>query len=177
MVKRILRLTLILFITASFLSLFMSCKRQSTAPEMPNTGGDNSISVSCSPSSGGTGTEVIVMVSINKNQGEIKAFGLTIGFDPDVFQYVSAGKGILTQSWSVVDGNVNEPGQLVAGGFAGTGFSVPAGSSGNLLQVKLKVIYSGSNDNFASQITIKNYLDDISDMAPKPASATFTFKK
>ncbi len=162
---------------ASILLLFIQCKSQSTAPEMPDVTGENIISVSCSPSSGGSGTEVTITISVNKNQKEIKAFGLEMTFDSDVFRYLRTSKGILTGNWTSVDGNVTEPGKLIAGGFMGSGSPVAAGSSGDLLQVKLKVIYSGSNDNFTSQITIKKYQDDISDMTPKPASATFTYKK
>lgn len=177
MIKGTTRLVLTFVIAVSFLLSLMNCKNQSTAPDTVDSMADNSISVSCSPTTGGTGTEVTVSVLINKNQGEITAFGLTVAFDKDVFQYLSASKGLLTQSWSVVDGNVNEPGLLIAGGFAGSGFAVPAGSSGNLIQLKLKVIYSGANDNFTSQITIRNYLDDISGMKPKPTSTTFTYNK
>ncbi len=177
MIKGTTRLALAFIIAVSFLFSLINCKNQSTTPDTVDSKADNSISVSCSPSTGGTGTEVTVMVSINKSQGEITAFGLTVAFDKDVFQYLSASKGLLTQSWSVVDGNVNDPGLLIAGGFAGSGFTVPAGSSGGLIQIKLKVIYSGANSNFTSQITIRNYLDDISDMRPKPTSTTFTYNK
>jgi hypothetical protein len=167
----------IFFITLSFLLLFMNCKSQSTAPEMPEPGGDNSISVSCSPSTGGTGTKITLTISVNKNQKEIKAFGFEMKFDSAVFKYLNAEKGTLTGSWAAVDANVTNAGNLIAGGFVGSGTAVAEGSGGILIQFKLKVIYSGSNDNFTSQIVIKNYQDDISGMLPKRASVTFTYKK
>ena len=177
MIQGIFRRTSTFLLTGFFVLSSVNCKSQSTAPKVPDTGEDNKISVSCSPSTGGTGTEITVTVSINKNQREIKAFGLEITFDPAVFQYLSTGKGSLTGSWASVDGNVNDPGKLIVGGFGGSGTPLATGSSGSLLQVKFKVIYSGSNDNFTNQITIKNYQDHISGMTPATASVTFTYKK
>ncbi len=172
------RLTIIIFVAVVSLLASMSCKSQSTAPEMPDIDdNDNNISMSCSPSTGGSGTEVTVTISITKNQQEIKAFGLEMTFDSDVFKYLNAAKGSLTGGWATVDGNVTDPGKLIAGGFVGSGTAVAAGSSGSLSQIKLKVIYSGSNDNFTSKIAIKNYQDDISGMTPATASVTFTYKK
>jgi len=176
MAHRTFRSTFVVFIS-SFLLLFMHCKTQSTAPQTPNTSADNKISVSCIPSTGGTGTEVTVTVTINKNQRQIKAFGLEITFDSAVFQYLSTGKGILTASWASVDGNETGAGKLIVGGFGGSGTPVAIGSSGILFQVKFKVIYAGSSDSFTSQITIKNYLDDISGMTPASASVAFAYKK
>ena len=119
----------------------------------------------------------MVSIAINKNQKEIRAFGLEMKFDSAVFKYVSAEKGSLTGSWAFVDANASSPGNLIAGGFAGSGTAVAAGTTGSLIQIKLKVIYSGSNDNFTSQIAIKNYQDDISGMTPSTTSVSFTFQK
>ena len=165
-------------LTILFVIFSPSCKQQSTLPQTPDQGGQqNAISVSCSPTSGGTGAEVTVTVSISNNQAEIKAFGLEMTFDAAIFQLQKIEKGLLSNSWTTVDGNENTPGNMIVGGFMGSGDSVPTGSSGSLVQIKFKVIYSGGDDGFSRQLTIKNYLDNIAGMKPDPASVTFTFRK
>jgi hypothetical protein len=98
-------------------------------------------------------------------------------YDPAIFQYESTGNGDLTGSWASVDGNEISSGKLIIGGFTGSGNPVVAGSNGNLAIIKIKAIYSGSDTGFTRQISINKYLDDIADMSPIPASATFTFTK
>jgi hypothetical protein len=168
-------ITISIMILFGFLS--PSCKQQSTLPQTPDQGLENSISVSCSPASGGTGAEVTVLISITKNQNEIKAFGFDMTFDAAIFQLQKIEKGFLCGSWAAVDGNETTPGNMIVGGYLGSGTSIATGSSGSLVQVKFKVIYSGSNDGFSRQLTIKNYADNIAGMKPEPASATFTFRK
>jgi len=154
-----------------------NCKKQSTTPDMNPLPLNNEISISCSPSSGGKGISVNVTISIKGNLEEIKAFGLEMTFDPNVFKYQSTGTGSLTGTWAYVDGNETSSGNLTAGGFLGSGNPVAKGSQGSLVIIKFEVIYSGADDGFTRQITIKNYTDDITGMKPKPASTTFTFKK
>ncbi len=156
----------------------VNCKKQSTTPEAePPPPVVNEISISCSPSSGGKGTSVNVTISIKGNPEEIKAFGLEATFDPDVFKYQSTSAGSLTGTWASVDGNEVTKGTLVAGGFAGSGTPVAQKSQGSLMIIKFEVIYSGSDDGFTRQITIKSYTDGIYGMKPEPVSTTFTFKK
>jgi hypothetical protein len=166
---------ILLMIAFAFLSL--SCKQQSTFPQSPDEFFDNYISLSCNPVSGGTGAEVTILILITKNQNEITAFGFEMTFDPAIFQLQKIEKGTLTGSWAALDGNENTPGNLIVGGYMGSGTAVASGSSGSLVQIKLKVIYSGSDNNFSRQFTIKNYVDNIAGMKPDPASATFTFRK
>lgn len=157
-----------------------SCKQQSTLPQTPDQGAgnqQNAISLSCSPSSGGTGIEVTVTISVTKNQTEIKAFGFEMTFDSAIFQLQKVEKGVLSSSWATVDGNETSPGNILVGGFMGSGAPVAPGSSGSLVQIKFKVIYSGSDNGFSRQFAIKNYMDNIAGMNPNPATATFTFQK
>jgi len=155
-----------------------SCKQQSTLPESPDQGGqNNAISLFCSTNSGGTGTEVTVTVLVSKNQNEIRAFGFEMTFDPAIFQLQKIEKGLLCGDWAAVDGNEVSPGNMIVGGYMGSGTSIPPGSSGGLAQIKFKVIYSGSDDGFPRQFAIKNYSDNIAGMNPTQATATFTFRK
>ena len=168
-----------LFVLLFFFSFLpMNCKTQSTVPDNPLVAaGENSLVVTCSPSAGGTGTVVDVKISSVGNSNEIKSFGLEMNFDPAVFQYQSTHKSDLTSTWTSVDGNETSPGKVILGGFMGSGEPVPVGASGSLAIIKIKVIYSGNDDGFSRQISIKSYLDDIAGMKPDPASATFTFNK
>lgn len=147
--------------------------RVGTAPP-PST--DNRISISCSPSSGGTGTTVSVPVSIRGNLQAIESFGLELTFDTNLFDYVNTKKGSLTGSWAFVDGNASG-GVVTVGGLAGSGNTIPVGSSGTIAIVTLRVTGAGYSDGHVSQLTIRSYSDDISGMQPKPASTSFTFRK
>lgn len=168
-------------ISISLMILFIfvshSCKIKSTLPQTPDEVHENSISLSCSPSSGGTGTEVTVLISVTENQNEITAFGFELTFDAAVFQHQKTDRGILCGSWATVDANESTSGNMIIGGYMGSGTSVASGSSGSLAQIKFKVIYSGIDDRFTRQFTIKNYIDNIAGMKPDPASTTFTFRK
>lgn len=168
-----------IFLTLLVVFLTPSCKKQSTQPETPDmdTGLENAITVACNPTSGGTGTEVTVSVSVVKNQNEIKAFGFEMTFDAAVFQLEKIEKGTLCGSWAAVDGNETTPGNMIVGGFLGSGTAVAPSSNGSLAQMKFKVTYSGSDDGFSRQFTAKNYSDNIAGMKPDPASISFTFRK
>jgi hypothetical protein len=164
-------------LTVCLVFLAANCKQQSTTPNATPSQNENSLSISCSPSSGGNGTVVDVRISCTGNAQEIKTFGLELTFDQDVFQYERTDKGTLTGNWAAVDGNVTSPGKLIVGGFVGSGTPVAVGGNGSLAIVKIKVIYSGGDSRFTRQIRINNYLDDINGMFPMPTSATFTFIK
>ena len=176
MANKIAKKVFIIFVSC-FAFLPMNCKTQSTAPEIPISTTENSLIISCSPNTGGTGTVVDLRISIAGNSKELKSFGLEMNFDPAVFQYQSTHKSDLTASWATVDGNESSPGKLILGGFMGSGNPVPAGTSGSLATIKMKVIYNGNDDGFSREISIKNYIDDIGGMKPDPSSTTFTFRK
>jgi len=154
--------------------LVMVRLRVGTAPP-PST--DNRISISCNPSSGGTGTTVSIPVSIRGNLQAIESFGLELTFDANLFDYVNTKKGSLTGSWAFVDGNSSGSGVVTVGGLAGSGNTIPVGSTGTIAIVTLRVTGAGYSDGHVSQITIRSYSDDISGMQPKPASTSFTFRK
>jgi hypothetical protein len=165
-----------ILLTICILLIPAHCKKKPTAPDMPiSPQGSNAIFISCSPTSGGTGTIVDVDISINENNKNIDAFGMDMTFDSAIFQYQEMGKGSLTDSWAEVNGNVTTPGLLIIGGFKGAGTSIDTNSIGILATVRLKVIYSGADDNFTREISIKNYKDNIAGMLPDPASTSFTF--
>lgn len=147
--------------------------RVGTAPP-PST--DNRISISCKPSSGGTGTTVSIPISIRGNLQAISSFGLELTFDANLFDYVNTKKGSLTGSWAFVDGNASG-GVVTVGGLAGSGSTIPKGSTGTIAIVTLRVTGAGYSDGHVSQLTIRSYSDDISGMQPEPASTSFTYRK
>ena len=86
--KKIRFLTIGFFII--FIFIIVTCKKNPTSPnddvEFPT------ISISCSPSTGGTDTNVTINISIKGNQKEIDAFGLELTFDIKMLQFLSANK-------------------------------------------------------------------------------------
>jgi len=136
---------------------------------------DNKISVACSPTSGGAGTIVTVTISIKGNVNEIKAFGLDLTYDSSMFSYQSFSNGSLTSSWSGVDANEISPGTVKVGGWGGTN-SISPGSTGSLIQIKLKVTCSGCSSGTKANICIKNFTDDIVGMVTSPGCVTFTYE-
>jgi len=164
----------ILFLTA----LPFNCKTSSTAPEVEIPEQEQtSITIECSPSSGGTDTNFTVTISINNADREIKVFGLEVTFDADKLEFRRIEKGTLTESWTAVDGNEISRGTLRVGGFMGSGDPITQGTTGEIVEVKLKVIGSNFNDGQQSQICIENYTDDIADLTPHPSCANFTLRK
>ncbi|MFP4082230.1 MAG: BACON domain-containing protein [Candidatus Aminicenantes bacterium] len=135
----------------------------------------NEISVSCSPKSGGTDTIVTVTISIKGNTSEIKAFGLDLTYDSNMFKYQSFNNGSLTGSWSGVDANEVSAGKVKVGGWGGTA-SIPKGSSGSLIEIKLKVTCSGCSSGQTSDICISKFTDDIKGMTTAPGCVTFTYQ-
>jgi len=137
---------------------------------------NNEISVACNPSTGSTGTTVSVPISIYGNIRSISAFGLQLSFDTNMFEYLGTSKGSLTGSWAFVDGN-NISGTVTIGGFAGSGNTIPSGSEGSLAVVSLRVTGGSYPNGQQSQLTIRNYTDDIAGMKPEPATTIFTYRK
>jgi hypothetical protein len=136
----------------------------------------NAISVSCSPAEAYPGASVSFAIAVDGNINEISAFGLQLTFDTAMFQYVGTSKGGLTSSWAYVDGNETS-GTVTIGGFAGSGTSVPVGSSGVIAVVTLTVTGASYGNGRQSTVTIRAYADDISGMQPEPATTTFTLRK
>jgi hypothetical protein len=137
---------------------------------------DNSISISCNPSSGKTNTIVSFPIAITGNIKKISVFGLDLTFDASVFELHSIVKGSLTGSWTAVDGNEITPGTVRVGGFAGSASAIPISSVGTIVIVRMKVISTAST-NIQTKVWIKNYIDDIQGMTPSSASTTFTYLK
>jgi Cohesin domain len=160
-----------------FLAAFpCGCKKTPTTDtiEPPS---QQSISITCSPNSGGPDTVVTVAVLIARNSKEIRVFGFDTAFDTKMFEFQGVVKGSLTGSWAAVDGNEASPGELKVGGFVGSGTPVAANSSGSLVEIKFKVTGQTYGNDQQSQICIRSYTDDISGFTPNPACTTFTLKK
>jgi hypothetical protein len=137
---------------------------------------NNEIRVSCNPSEGRTGATISVPVSIVGNLNEIAAFGFELTFDPNMFQYIGTSKGSLTGSWTYIDGNANS-GIVIVGGLSGAGNPIPVGSAGTIAIVTFRVTGGSYSDGQQSQITIRNYADDLAGLRPEPAATTFTYRQ
>ncbi len=172
MSKRLIFMPLFVFMT-----ILLACKSNSTSPEPPETSGPPTVSLSCSPTSGGTATVVSVTVSIANNQNEVKSFGLEISFDTDMFKLQSVSGENLTEGWATVDGNEIVPGTVRIGAFAGSGPSIQAESNGSLAIVKFEVTCPGCSSGQQSQFCITKLFDDIEEMEQNPSCITFTFTK
>jgi len=160
--------------------IIITSSNASNSPEQVNVTLEifqpDSILISCVPNSGGTGTIINIPVTINGNKSDIKAFGLDLAFSKTIFEYQGVDKGDLTGNWSTVAGNEVSSGALRIGGYAGGASPVSKWSSGSIVKITLKVIYSGTGE-IQSQISIQNYVDDLAIMTPMPSYATFIYKK
>jgi len=105
---------------------------------------------------------------------EIKAFGFDLTYDSSMFSYEGFSNGSLTSSWS---GGANEfsPGTVKAGAWGGNN-SIPKGSTGSLIQIKLKVTCTGCSSGATANICISNFKDDIEGMTTSPGCVTFTYE-
>jgi hypothetical protein len=137
---------------------------------------DNEIYLSVSPPSGDTGTPVTVTINIKGNTSPIGSFGLDLTFPSDMFQYISYSRGTLTGSFASVAANSPSPGLVKIGGFGGT-TSVPAGSTGSLIVIRLNVTCNTCVDGRRERICMEKLTDDISAMITAPACRNFTFDK
>ncbi len=133
--------------------------------------------VICSPASGGPDAIITIAVAIAGNNKEIRVFGLDVDYDGQMFEFDSAGKGSLTDTWATVDGNEFASGTLKVGGYVGGGSPIPISSNGTLGLVKLKVTGAQYGNGQQSQVWIRQYTDDIAGFTPESASAVFTLKK
>jgi hypothetical protein len=175
--KNSLSVSGLLFILFLIVLLF-HCKESSTAPEVEIPKQEQtSITITCSPSSGGTDTNFTVVISINSADREIKVFGLEVKFDADKLKFRRIEEGNLTESWAAVDGNEISRGTLRVGGFAGSGDAITQETTGIIAEVKLKVTGSNFNNGQQSQICIENYTDDIAGLTPQPSCVNFTLQK
>ncbi len=136
-----------------------------------------SISVTCSPTSGGKDTQVIFTISIKSNSKEIGVFGLEMIFPPKMFNFNGVDRGSLTGDWAAVDGNKVGADKLKIGGFKGSGTAAAVNSQGSLALIKMKVTGGDLGNGQQGQISIQGYTDDISGIAPQPAFVTFTLVK
>lgn len=150
------------------------CKKSPTTTELPSQ--QQAISVTINPNSAGADTVVTISIVIQGNTKEIRVFGLDAAFDAKMFDFQSVAKGDITESWANVDGNEFSPGELKIGGYMGGGTSVPANGKGKLAEFKLKVTGQDYANGQQSQVSIKQYTDDITGFKPEPASVAFTLK-
>ena len=168
----------VLFCTVFLFSLPIHCKKSSTAPEIDLPEPEQtSITLTCSPNSGGTNTNFTVSISVTNSDREIKVFGLEMKFDADILKFRGIEDGNLTESWAAVDGNEIKKGILRVGGFMGSGDPISPGSTGPIAEVKFRVTGSNFNNGQQSQISIKNYTDDIAGLTPNPSHTNFTLRK
>jgi len=140
-----------------------------TTPPTPNR-----IGLDINPSSAVKNSTISVPISIGGNALEIKAFGLTMAYDPNMFEFLRVDKGSLTGGFASVAGYGT--GDINIGGFGG-GSTIPVGSSGSIAVAQFKVIGSGFSNGDSSTITISSYKDDISGMSPSSCSVSFTYKE
>ena len=148
----------------------------SSTPTPPPPSDNNRIWIACNPSSGGAGTQVSIPISIDGNLQEISTFGMELTFDSNLFEFQSVSAGNLTGGgWTVGWGGSG--GVITIGGYAGAANPIPIGRVGSIAIVRLRVTGTGFSNGQQSQVTIRNYSDDISGMRPLPASATFTFRQ
>jgi hypothetical protein len=166
------------------LGLFLclsGCGKTPTSTDPPNPTpsppAQPSISVTCSPTSGGKDTVVTLTISVKNTQKEIGVFGLEMIFPPKMFNYSGVEKGSLTNDWAAVDGNKVSSDKLKIGGFKGSGTAAGANTSGSLAVVKMKVTGGQLGNGQQGKISIQGYTDDISGISPQPASTTFTLNK
>jgi hypothetical protein len=169
----------IIYVLVFLFALPIHCKKSTTtAPEIiPPVQEQTSITLTCSPSSGGIDKNFTVTISITNADQEIKVFGLEVTFDADKLGFRRIEEGNLTESWAAVDGNEIKKGILRVGGFMGSGDPITQGSSGKIAEVKFKVISNNFNNGHQSQICIENYADDIVDLTPLPSCTSFTLTK
>jgi len=174
MTKRLIFIQLFVFL----INLF-ACKSNSTSPDIPDGTGPPTISLSCSPTSGGTNTVVSVTISIKNNQNEIKSFGLEISFNTAMFKFKpkSVSGGSLTGGWATVDGNEIVSGTVRIGAFSGSGPSIQKESNGTLAIIKFEVTCSGCSNGQQSQFCFTNLFDDIVGMTQDPSCVNFTYTK
>jgi hypothetical protein len=172
MTKRLIFIQLFVFAITLF-----ACKSNSTSPNSPEGSGTPTVSLSCSPTSGGTAAVVSVTISMKNNQSEIKSFGCEISFNTTMFKFQSVSGGNLTAGWATVDGNEIVQGTLRIGAFAGSGSSIQTKSNGTLAIAKFEVTCSGCSSGQQSQFCFTNLFDDIVGMVQDPSCVTFTFTK
>lgn len=174
MTKRVIFIQLFVLVVILF-----ACKSNSTSPDIPEGSGQPTVSLSCSPTSGGTATVVSVTISMKNNQNEIKSFGCEISFNATMFKFQdgSVSGGNLTAGWATVDGNEIVSGTVRIGAYAGSGPSIQMESNGTLAVAKFKVTCSGCSSGQQSQFCFTNLFDDISGMVQDPSCITFTFIK
>jgi hypothetical protein len=155
--------------------LIFTCKKNPTTPVDDSV--YPTISISCSPSTGGTDTVVTINISIKDNQKEIDAFGLELTFDTKMFQFLSANAASLTEDWIAVDGNEIKSGIVRIGGYSQSEHAISKESTGSITTAKFKVTGGEYSDGQQSQICMQNLINDFEGFKASPSCVTFTYKK
>jgi hypothetical protein len=137
---------------------------------------DNDVTLSISPTSARPGATVTVTIGIKGNLQAIDAFGLDLTYDSAMFDYVSSSKGTLTSSWGLVSANSPSPGLVKVGGAAFGGTSIPVGSTGSVIIVRLRVTGGTLNNGDTSAVALSSFTDDFVGMGV-PSARWFTLIK
>jgi hypothetical protein len=137
---------------------------------------DNDVTLSISPTSARPGATVTVTIGIKGNLQAIDAFGLDLTYDSAMFDFVSSSKGTLTSSWGLVSANSPSPGLVKVGGAAFGGTSIPVGSTGSVITVRLRVTGGSLNNGDRSAVTLSSFTDDFVGMGV-PSARWFTLIK
>lgn len=154
--------------------LLWGCKKTPTSATTPNPTG---ISASFNPTTATADTVVSFIITVSANSKEIRAFGAEVGFDSAMFSFQGVVKGSLTGNWALVDGNEGSPGTVTVGGSVGDASSVPANSTGTLLELRFKVTGGSLSNGQQNRVCLKNFADDLTQFTSGEACAVFTLKK
>ncbi len=154
--------------------LHSGCGKSPTSSTTPTPAG---ISAAFNPITAAADTVVSFIITISANSKEIRAFGGDVGFDSAMFSFQGVVKGSLTGGWALVDGNEGSPGTVTVGGSVGDGPSVPANSTGTLLEVRFKVTGGSLSNGRQDRVCLKNFADDLMQLTAGEACAVFTLKK
>ncbi|MFQ5720922.1 MAG: cohesin domain-containing protein [Candidatus Aminicenantales bacterium] len=137
------------------------------------------IEVVPTPSNGTYNEEIDVYINITNNQCEMCSFAFDLFYETSMFSYQGIEtQNCLTSDWTMVDANEITPGQVRAGGFAGSASCIQKTESGSLVIVKLKVTCQCGlcQNGQQSTITINSYSDELKSYTPQPAQAIFTLR-
>lgn len=106
-------------------------------------------------SQGGIGDEITIPVRIQSAPNAIGTFGFEVIY-PDVLEYLSFEKGVLTASFEFVSASAVIPGKVRTGGFSVT--NIPLGSSGSVILLKFRVI---GNPSGCYPLSLENLKDNV----------------
>ncbi len=122
--------------------------------------------------SGDPGTEIVVPINISDLGAgiDVDAFSLTINFDSQVLDFLSADKtGTLTEPFSLVAGQVISPGKVKVNGSL---FGTPVSITGDGLFVNLK--FKVKNTYKSTSLSLTDFKNDIGTATTTNSTFTIT---